>query len=583
MNAKHLLDLYEKVAEAPDAVARLRRFVLDLAVRGKLAPQEAGDEPASELLKQIAAEKARLVKAGEIRKPRDLANGDELVPPFDIPATWRWCRLDTVGAIIGGGTPSAGDAENFAEPGEGIPWLTPADLGGYRELSIERGARDLTEKGLASSSATMMPAGTVLFTSRAPIGYVAIAANPISTNQGFKSVVPYVADCSRFIALAMQTFAPEIDAKAPGTTFKEVSGKIVSGVPFPLPPLAEQRRIVGSVEELMALLDRLEAARAAREATRDRLTAASLARLTAPDADAADLPANARFALATLPALTTRPNQIKPLRQTILNLAVRGKLVAQDPADEPASELLKRIAVAKADAKGRKGARAKGVPAEAETMDADVPTGWAPVRLDDVAVSMRYGTSIKCDYDESLVPVLRIPNVSSGQVDLDDIKYGPLSESDREALSLEANDLLLIRSNGSLDIVGRAAVVPPEAAGMAFAGYLVRLQTLGEAINSRYVWLALNSGAVRDQIERPIRSAVGLKNVNLTEFGNLSFWLPPLAEQHRIVAKVDALIALCDRLEAALTTTDTTRARLLEAVLHEALDPAARAVTEAAE
>jgi type I restriction enzyme S subunit len=117
-----------------------------------------------------------------------------------------------------------------------------------------------------------------------------------------------------------------------------------TGCLFGLPPLAEQRRIVAKVEELMALLDRLEAARTAREATRDRLTAASLARLTAPDADAADFPANARFALATLPALTTRPDQIKPLRQTILNLAVRGKLVEQDPTDEPASELLKRIA-----------------------------------------------------------------------------------------------------------------------------------------------------------------------------------------------------------------------------------------------
>ena len=215
MNAERLLALYDRVAEAPDAIARLRRFVLDLAVRGKLVPQDADDEPASNLLKRIAAEKARLVKAGEIRRPRDLANGDELVPPFDIPASWRWCRLDTVGAIIGGGTPAAGDPENFAEPGEGIPWLTPADLGGFRELFIERGSRDLTEKGLASSSATMMPAGTVLFTSRAPIGYVTIAANPISTNQGFKSIVPYVADCSRFITLAMQTFAPDIDAKAP--------------------------------------------------------------------------------------------------------------------------------------------------------------------------------------------------------------------------------------------------------------------------------------------------------------------------------------------------------------------------------
>src|SRR3546814_720160 len=154
---------------------------------------------------------------------------------------------------MGGGTPSAADAENFVEPGDGIPWLTPADLGGYTELYISRVARDLSEKGSRSSSASIMPAGTVLFTSRAPIGYVAISAKPISTNQGFKSIVPYIPECSRFIALAMKAFAPEIDAKAPGTTFKEVSGKIVAAVPFPLPPLPEQHRIVAKVDELMAL------------------------------------------------------------------------------------------------------------------------------------------------------------------------------------------------------------------------------------------------------------------------------------------------------------------------------------------
>ena len=128
----------------------------------------------------------------------------------------------------------------------------------------------------------MMPVGTVLFTSRAPIGYVAIAANPIATNQGFKSIVPYITDCSRFIALAMQTFAREIDANAPGTTFKEVSGKIVAGVPFPLPPLAEQHRIVAKVDELMALCDRLEVALTAADTTRQRLLEALLHEALAP-------------------------------------------------------------------------------------------------------------------------------------------------------------------------------------------------------------------------------------------------------------------------------------------------------------
>lgn len=581
MNAERLLALYEKVAEATDAVPRLRRFVLDLAVRGKLVPQDAGDEPASELLKRIAAEKARLVKAGEIKRPKPSEPVDE--PPFPIPPSWTWTRLGVVASYI-----QRGKSPKYA-PADGSPVISQKcvqwaglELAAAKQVTLESLAKYETVRLLRDGDLLWNSTGT------GTIGRIIRLSEPPDqlVCDSHVTVVRCLEVDPEYVRTWLRTdhVYGVIEDRAAGSTNQvELTAQMANTQPVPLPPLAEQRRIVAKVEELMALLDRLETARTAREAARDRLTAASLARLTAPDAGPADFRANTRFALATLPALTTRPDQIKPLRQTILNLAVRGKLVEQNPTDEPASELLKRIALAKTAAKGRKRARGKGVPAEAETMAADVPTGWASVRLDDVAVSMRYGTSIKCDYDASLVPVLRIPNVSSGQVNLDDMKYGPLSGSDCEALSLEANDLLLIRSNGSLDIVGRAAVVPPEAAGMAFAGYLVRLQTLMDAIDPRYIWLALNSGALREQIERPIRSAVGLKNVNLTEFGNLSFWLPPLAEQHRIVAKVDALMALCDRLEAALTTADTTRARLLEALLHEALDPASEAVTEAAE
>jgi type I restriction enzyme S subunit len=562
MNAERLLALYEQVAEAPDAVPRLRRFVLDLAVRGKLVPQEAGDEPASELLKRIAAEKARSVKAGEIRKPRDLANGDELVPPFDIPASWQWCRLDTVGAIIGGGTPSAGDSENFAEPGEGIPWLTPADLGGFRELFIERGSRDLTEKGFASSSATMMPAGTVLFTSRAPIGYVAIAANPISTNQGFKSIVPYVADCSRFITLAMQTFAPDIDAKAPGTTFKEVSGKIVAAVPFPLPPLTEQRRIVAKVEELMALLDRLEAARGAAQATRDRLTTASLARLIAPDADPAEFPANARFALATLPALTTRPDQIKPLRQTILNLAVRGKLVAQDPTEEPAS--LARF-------------RTEDEP------PFEAPSGWQWVPFSAVAAFENGDRSKKYPKRAEYV-ASGVPWINTGHIEPD----GTLSRSTMHYITekkfsslgggkIQPGDLVYCLRGATF---GKTAFVEPYESG-AIASSLMIIRP-GEPIDRRYAFIYLTSPLGREQLRR-FDNGTAQPNLSSASVKRYQIPLPPLAEQHRIVGQVDALMALCDRLEAALTTTDTTRARLLEALLHEALEPAATLATEAAE
>ena len=368
MNAEHLLTHFDRIADAPDAIPRLRRFILDLAVRGKLVEQDPNDEPASELLKRIVAEKKQMVEAGEIRKPRHLDGAEAVSAPFEIPQSWKWVRLDAVGAIIGGGTPSANDAANFAAPGQGIPWLTPADLGGHSGLFISRGSRDLSETGLQNSSATLMPKGTVLFTSRAPIGYIAIATNPIATNQGFKSIAPYVSGCSRFVALAIKGFAPEIEAKAPGTTFKEVSGKIVAGVPFPLPPLAEQRRIVAKADELMALCDRLETARKERETTRNRLATASLARLNAPDPDPAIFQRHTTFALDNLVPLTTHPNQIKVLRQTILSLAVRGKLVPQDSADEPASELLKRRKIA--------------VPSAGPF---DLPQSWAWVNVSAVA------------------------------------------------------------------------------------------------------------------------------------------------------------------------------------------------------
>ena len=572
MNAEHLLTHFDRLTDAPDAIPRLRRFILDLAVRGKLMEQDPEDEPASELLKRIAAEKKRLVEAKEIRKPRHLDGAEAVSVPFEIPQAWKWVRLDAVGAIVGGGTPSANDAANFAAPGQGIPWLTPADLGGHSGLFISRGSRDLSETGLQNSSATLMPKGTVLFTSRAPIGYVAIAANPISTNQGFKSIVPYISDCSRFVALAMKSFAPEIEAKAPGTTFKEASGKIVAGVPFPLPPLAEQHRIVTKVDELMALCDRLETSRKERETTRTRLAAASLARLNAPDPDPTVFQNHAAFALNNLTPLTTRPDQIKVLRQTILNLAVRGKLVEQDPSDEPAGGLLKRIAKNRATSvKGQKRQYLSGIGSYDE-VPYNIPLAWEWSSVGQLASDMRYGTSKKCDYQIRGTPVLRIPNVSKGEVDLTDLKFGALTEKERKVLILRENDLLVVRSNGSLDIVGRAAIVPKAAESMSFAGYLVRVRFSPCYVQARYVWLVMNSRHIRDLIEKPIRSTVGLKNVNSTELAALTIPLPPLAEQHRIVAKVDELMAVCDRLEASLARGEETRGRLVEAVLHDMLE-----------
>jgi type I restriction enzyme, S subunit len=572
MNPELLLAHFNLISDAPDAVPRLRRFILDLAVRGKLVGQDPSDEPATELLTRIQVEKARLLREGKTRSPRAADAIDDEPKLYTLPNSWIWCRLSEVGAIVGGGTPPSGDANNFAVGGAGIAWLTPADLGKHFELYISHGARDLTAQGLHSSSATVMPKGSVLFTSRAPIGYTAIAANDVSTNQGLKSVAPYILECNLYIAIYFRAFGKWIDDKASGTTFREVSGKIVASLPFPLPPLAEQYRIAAKVDELMLMCDRLEAAREERGSQRELLVKASLRHLnngSNPEA----FREHARFYLRHLPQLTISPAQIPALRQTILNLAAGGQLVPQHPDDEPATELLKRIQTEIAQSVGAGDTKERKKLQLSATKDPpfDIPRTWAWVALDQIVFGFRYGTSVKCSYERAGEPVLRIPNIVNGGIRVEDLKFGLLAKREADELRLRLGDILMVRSNGSLDLVGRPALVDANAVGYCYAGYLIRVRISPTRLDARYVLLALNSSHVRDQIEIPIRTTVGLKNVNTTELGSLVIPLPPLAEQSRVVAKVDDLMALCDRLERQLIEADAKSSGLLEAVLHHAL------------
>jgi type I restriction enzyme, S subunit len=178
------------------------------------------------------------------------------LPRWSVPESWKWVQAADVATIVGGGTPSTKDGANFAEPGSGTSWIGPADLTGYTETYIGKGRRDLSPKGLAASGATIMPVGTVLFSSRAPIGYCAIAANPISTNQGFKSWVCADEMLPEFVRHYLRASVEYVDSLASGTTFREVSGKRVAGMAFPLPPAAEQRRIVAKLDALIARLTR---------------------------------------------------------------------------------------------------------------------------------------------------------------------------------------------------------------------------------------------------------------------------------------------------------------------------------------
>jgi type I restriction enzyme, S subunit len=169
--------------------------------------------------------------------------------PWELPAGWVWARADSFAHVIGGGTPKdASDETNF-DPG-GTPWITPADLSGYSKSHISRGARSLSAKGLSNSSARRLPAGSLLISSRAPVGYCVVASNEVTTNQGFKSLEFKMPMCPEFFRYYVIYNRSYFIDNASGTTFKELSGQAMSELLFPIAPVSEQRRIVARIDEL---------------------------------------------------------------------------------------------------------------------------------------------------------------------------------------------------------------------------------------------------------------------------------------------------------------------------------------------
>jgi type I restriction enzyme S subunit len=569
MKEARVLTHFERIVEAPDSIPRLRRFILDLAVRGKLTQPNPSDEPASELLTRLLNERARLVEDGKVRRPKPLGpikDGERL---FSIPEAWCWCRLYDVGAIVGGGTPPSGNPDNFAPSGAGTAWLTPADLGMQKGLYVSHGSRDLSRKGLAASSATVMPKGSVLFTSRAPIGYTAIAAGEVSTNQGFKSVVPYLLECNRYIAVYFRAFAWWIDKMASGTTFREVSGRIVASLPFPLPPLPEQRRIADKVDELMMLCDRLETAHAERERRRDRLTAASLHRLnqSAEQGQEEMFHAQARFHLNHVRQLTARPEQVRSLREGILRLAVVGRLTTNEPSGRTASEELADLDLRKRDSALRK--TIDLVPISVEEQWCDLPKGWSWARWGRIADWITYGFTRPMPHTTDGIPIVTGKNVNHGRIDFaaahrtTNDAYLALSEKDRP----QSGDILLTK-DGS---IGRSAIVntqEPFCVNQSVAVLWLR----SCQFDRRFLQLAIDCPQTQRELLAKTEG-VAIKHISVVDFGRMILPIPPLGIQQRIVAKVDELMTICDGIEAGLATVQADRSRLLDAVLQQALNP----------
>ena len=561
MNTDQLLAHFTQVADAPDAIPRLRQFILDLAVRGKLVPQDPNDEPASELLKRSKKEKARLVREGRMRKPKAIPALTEGDLPFPLPTSWRWSQIAEIG-FLSPRNEVADDVQVSFVPMS----MIAADYGvtcnhAVRQWGeIKKGYTHFAEGdvGLAKITPCFQNGKSTVFRN--------LTGGLGSGTTELHIVRPLFVD-PNFVVLFMKSphFIETGIPRMTGTAGqKRVPAEYFAHSPFPLPPLAEQHRIVAKVDELMALCDRLEATQEERETTRTRLATASLARLNAPDLDQATFRQHATFALDNLAPLTTRPEQVKALRQTILDLAVRGKLVPQDPNDEPAAELLKRIKKEKARlVKDKKIRKPKKLPIIDE-IPYPIPHLWLWTRIREITSDRG-----QCK-PEAAFTYIDVTTIDKENGTIVDPKVIQADEAPSRARKIVCKGDVIYSCVRPYLL--NVAIVsedfdPKPIASTAFAvlnGYGLVL--------SQYLWIVLRSPFMIACVEQDMRGQA-YPAINDADFSILPFPLPPLAEQHRIVAKVDELMALCDRLEASLATGNDTKQRLLDALLHAVLEP----------
>jgi len=290
------------------------------------------------------------------------------------------------------------------------------------------------------------------------------------------------------------------------TTVPAVRKSDVERLQITLPPIGEQFRIVAKLEKLLEKVDKC------------------------------------KERLEKIPAI------LKRFRQSVLAAVYSGELTEnwrqENPNVEDAFEILRWLE------SNRPKKQALPIPIQENIQPAEeLPIKWSTVKLKNIISDIRYGTAKKCNYEETNVPVLRIPNVVRGIIDHRDMKYAPLSSQEYKKLRLKKGDILFVRSNGSVSLVGKSAVVSEKEEGFAYAGYLIRIRFNHQKIDPNFINLALSTHDVRIQIEVPARSTSGVNNINSEEVKNLTIPLPPFLEQKEIVNRVDGLFQITDQIE----------------------------------
>lgn len=581
MSVELLLAQFERVAEASDAVGRLRRFVFDLAVRGRLVPQDPADESASKLLARIPVAYAQREPASSENR---LVQSAQL--PFGVPAGWAWVPFGRL--IVGSDAGWSPKTESFARNGDnwGVLKVSAVSWDSFRPEENKQllpGLLPRLDAQVRVGDFLISRANTSELVARAVI----VSEVPPNLMLSDKIVrLTLIDECvPRFLLLvnnhahyAREYYAREASGASP--SMKNVSREVIYRLPIPLPPFDEQHRIVAKMNELMAVCDELEATHKEREFRRDALRRASLQRLTISDRyEASTSKEDVRFVLERSPRLITKTEHVETVRQTILDLAIRGRLVLQDPKDEPATALLDRIGTKREEMLAANFPNA----AEARTQRKKQGQQKVPRILPNLPVGWKWATLMQCSaivvdcrnktvpYTSSGITLLRTTNVRNGKVILDDHRY--VSDDTYQRWSSryrpQPGDIVITREAP----MGEVAKIPA-GLSVCLGQRLMLSRLIEQTISADFLVYSLRDSTLMERVQdKPVGALVEHLRVGGVE--TLLIPVPPLAEQHRIVAKLDELMAVCDELKAALARRQTERSRLLEALLHEALNESA--------
>jgi len=546
-----LLSNMDVLATAPGGVARLRELILTLAVQGKLVPQDPSDEPASELLKKIRVEKDRLIAAGKIKRDKPLAEISEEEKPFGLPQSWEWVRF--------------GDT-SINRDGERIP-VSSSDRDNLAKTYDYYGASGVIDKidGFLFDKTLLLIGedGANLINRSTPIAFLAHGKYWVNNHA-------HVIDTTHpelMTYLALFINAISLEPYVTGTAQPKMNQAKLNSIVIALPPLAEQSRIVTRVEELMRLCDALEAKGQLEVAQHAQLVATLLGALTDSDTPA-QLAENWQRVASHFDLLLDRPQAVDALEQTILQLAVRGLLVPQDPQDEPASALLKKIRAEKDQliAQGKIKRDKTLLPIAEDDQPFALPQGWEWVPVGDV-VEMLNGYAFKSEwFKKAGTRLLRNVNVAHGHVDWSTpafIDNALASEFDQFALN--EGDVVLTLDRPIISTGLKLAVLQKHDLPCLLLQRVARLSPVPQLLSQEYLVLWMQSDAFVGTLD-PGRSN-GVPHISTKQVASMAFPLPPLAEQSRIVTRVTQLRQLCAELRTHLSASQSTQAHLAEALI----------------